>query len=91
MIDCIFKITEPGDILRAENKFMFMFMDIKNDYQNNELNYKTIDSVINYGNLTVKQMQLSTFKRIYERKSDSIIGLMNTLIMLKEENENNND
>ena len=85
MIDYIFKITGHSDILRGENRFLFMFSDIKTDYQNNQLNYKMIDTIINYGHLVIKQMQMSIFKRIYERKAGGIKVLINELIRLKEE------
>ena len=85
MNNYIFKITEPSDILRGENRFLFMFSDIKTDYQNDNLNYKMIDTVINYGYLVIKQMENSIFKRIYERKAGGIKVLINELIRLKEE------
>jgi len=91
MTSYIFKITNPGDILKAENRFLDMFNSIQVDYQNNLLNKNTIDIVINYGQLVIKQMRSFVLKRIYERKADNITALIDVLKNLKGQNENNND
>jgi len=80
----IFKITEPGDILRAEAKFYQMIYDIEISNQNSELNLDSLGVVVNYGYLLLKQMENSIHCTLHQRKKDGIIRSINSVIEYRE-------
>lgn len=83
MQNYIFKTTKSDDILKAESKFFYMFDDIVTSYQNNELNFKSIGTVVNYGRMIIKQIRLSSLEKIYEKKVRRISLVLDALIKLK--------
>jgi len=83
MQNYIFKTTKSDDILKAESKFFYMFDDIVTSYQNNEPNFKSIGTVVNYGRMIIKQIRLSSLEKIYEKKVRRISLVLDALIKLK--------